>query len=193
MSTSSLPWVRTHRFLLLVVAGATLTLCATSSAEAAPAPALAGSSTPTPASPLTLAVAEHEADDLGPVAPSTLVSVTLTLKTRNTTALQTLVDEGGRVTPKQWVAQFGPPSDTFAALHRLLALAGFESTWTPGDDLVSATGPAVSAERLFHLAVHYFVLDHTIRFYAPLTVPAVPRELAGLTMPLLVRLPPMTP
>ena len=179
MSTSLPPWGRTHRFLLLVVAGAMLSLGATSSAEAAPAPASAGSSTSTPASLPTLAVAEQEADDLGPVAPSTLVSMTLTLKTRNTTALQTLVDEGGRVTPEQWVAQFGPPSNTFAALHRLLGLAGFESTWTPGDDLVSATGPAISAERLFHLDLHYFVLDHTMRFYAPLTVPTVPTELVG--------------
>jgi kumamolisin len=126
----------------------------------------------------SLIVAESESKDLGPVPASAPVSFTLALQDRDTSGLQTLVDQGDRVTTSQWVSTYGPDPSMTAAVRRSLAGVGLSSTWEAGDSVLGVSGSARSVSDYLHVTLHRFLLYGNTRFYAPLTQPVVPRELA---------------
>jgi subtilase family serine protease len=144
----------------------------------------ASATTPTPkvsaAAPSlpSLSVAEHEAKNLGPVPASAPVSFTLALQDRDPSGLQTLVDQGDRLTTSQWVSTYGPEPSMTAAVRRSLAGAGLSSTWEAGDSVLGVSGSARSVSDYLHVTLHRYLLYGNTRFYAPLTQPVVPRELA---------------
>jgi kumamolisin len=123
-------------------------------------------------------MAEHESRDLGPVPGSRKITVTLTLRRRAASQLDALLAKGGRITPAQWAAQYGPAPSAVTATRRALARAGIASTWQRGDVSLTVTAPAATLERFFHQSIDRFVMPSGARFYAPLRAPSAPRSIA---------------
>jgi hypothetical protein len=105
------------------------------------------------------------------------MSVTLTLRSRDQAGLNALLANGGRVTPAQWAASYGPSPARVAAARRALAQGGIASTWQPGDVSLTVTAPAGRLERFFHVAVDNFAPRNGTAFYAPTEALSVPRQL----------------
>jgi len=139
---------------------------------------------PVPASVATsgrvpLEVAMREGRDLGPLPPAQTIRFGLTLATRDPGGLAAVLASGSRVSGAEFAGRFGPDPSRADAVVRLLAAAGITSRWTPGAVLITATGPAVAAERLLSVAIDRFVAPDGTRFYAALTTPKIPATLAG--------------
>jgi subtilase family serine protease len=127
----------------------------------------------------SLYVATQEATDLGPVPAAMIVHFTLTLKIRNSTALQSVLASGGQVSPATWNVTYGPDAAGVDATLKALSRAGLKGQWAPGDQVLSVTGPSADAERFLHLDLRRFVFDGHTRFYAPRTAPVVPASISG--------------
>ena len=128
---------------------------------------------------LTLVAAEHRAADVGPVAPTAPMSVTLALRPRDRNELAGLLAAGRSVTPAEWASTYGPDPAAMAVVEQRLRSAGMTPTWSPGDTLLTATGAASSVERLFGVAIDRFVLGDRTRFYGPVGALSVPAVLAA--------------
>lgn len=159
--------------LLAVVA--LLVGCTASATGSAPAGSPAGQGARL--SPLA-SVAERQSTDLGPVGATTPLTLTLGLTLRQPTALETLLDTRGRVTPAAWAAMYGPDPAAIAAVERILRRAGLRSRWQPGDAVMSTSGPARPVESFFRISVHRFDWRHTYSFYAPIGALVVPSSLS---------------
>jgi len=122
----------------------------------------------------SLAVAEREASDVGPLRGGAQVGFTLTLRDRASAGLAVLLGRGGRVTRAEWDSTYGPDPSAVGATRTLLAAAGLSSTWTPGDPLLGVTGRAESVESFLHVELRHFVLHSGASFYAPLRAPVAP-------------------
>jgi len=127
----------------------------------------------------SLYVATQEATDLGPVPAVMTVHFTLTLKIRNSTALQSILASGGQVSPTTWNATYGPEASGVDEMLSSLARVGLKGQWSPGDQVLAVTGPSADAERFLHVDLRRFVLDGHTRFYAPRTAPVVPASISG--------------
>jgi kumamolisin len=130
----------------------------------------------------SLDVAERLDRDAGPVPGNLSIGVTLTLRQRNEARLNTLLAEGGRVTPSQWATEFGPAPATARAVGQALRAAGIASSWQPGDVSVSVRAPASALERFFRVPVDTFVPRAGRAgpsFYAPTRALTVPKPLVG--------------
>jgi subtilase family serine protease len=135
---------------------------------------------PLPASDVpTLIVAEHQATDAGTVAGATSLSVTFVLRERHENALASLLAAGRTVTAAQWAWMYGPDPEAVALVEQNLRRAGMTPTWSPGDTLLTASGPASSVERTFHVQVHNFVLNGGTHFYGPTSRLTPPPAMAG--------------
>ncbi|HUC36646.1 MAG TPA: S53 family peptidase [Acidimicrobiales bacterium] len=126
----------------------------------------------------SLAVAVHEATDLGPLPSGVRVGLTFALRERDPSGLQALLDRGGRLTPAQFASTYGPAPTLVASVRGVLAREGLSSQWEPGETLMSVTGSAAAVEHALALQIHRFVLRGSTRFYAPLTTPEPPKALS---------------
>jgi kumamolisin len=130
----------------------------------------------TPADSLPgLAVAEQEGTDLGLVPPTTKVNFSVSLRGRDQAGLATLLANSGTVTRAQWASTYGPDPSKVASIEATLTRANLTSEWQPGDTVLTAQGNAGTAERFLRVAIHQFVLNGTIHFYAPTSTPAIPK------------------
>jgi kumamolisin len=116
---------------------------------------------------------------MGPLSAKAPVTFTLTLRERDASGLQAMLDRGAQLTPAQWTSTYGPDPTRVARTRWVLSHAGLSSTWEPGASLLSVTGRAESVEHFLHLSIHRFVLRGNTHFYAALSQPLVPRAIAG--------------
>jgi subtilase family serine protease len=128
----------------------------------------------------SLAVAQREASDVGPLPAKTLVRFTVALRERDVAGLQALLARGGSTTASQWTSAYGPDPTRVAGIRALLARAGLSSTWEPGDALLSVSGLAHSVERVLHLSIDRFVLHGSTHFYAPLGRPVLAKTIGSM-------------
>ena len=141
----------------------------------APAVGRVSASPPMP----TLAVAEHEARDLGPVAAATRLTLSLSLRERDQASLNALLAKGDRFTPAQWAARFGPSPAAVASVRRVLAAAGLASTWRRGELQLPVRGTVGPIDHFLGLRIDRFVMPDGTRFYAPRGAVKVPRTISG--------------
>jgi kumamolisin len=106
------------------------------------------------------------------------ISVTLTLRERDPKGLDALLAKGGRVSPAQWAASYGPDPVRVAATRRALGLAGIPSQWQPGQVSLTVAAVAKVLERFFRVKIDNFRLRNGTSFYGPLSEPAAPRSIA---------------
>lgn len=134
----------------------------------------------TPSSGLApLEVAIRDSRDLGPMPRAQQMSFDVTLAGRDPNGLQSALVSGAELTASQFAAQFGPdPARVAAALH-VLASAGLTAHWTSGSVLLTASGSAAAVERFLGVGIHRFVSPDGTPFFASLSAPTIPRQLAG--------------
>jgi kumamolisin len=112
--------------------------------------------------------------------PRTLqLSAFLTFRQRHGAKLNALLARGGRVTPAQWAADYGPTSSEVAATRRTLGRAGITTQWQSGQPYLTATARAGTMEAFFHVKVDYFGQHHKVLFYGPLKGLVAPRPLTA--------------
>jgi kumamolisin len=160
-------------------AGALLGLLLAACAPAAPsrgagAPQAGGDSVLRAAPRLSLQAAMREGRDLGPLAPDTVLHLTVALASRDTAALDALTARGVHVTSDEYVQRFAPAPATVEEAVRTLAAASLTLTWHAGDQLAWLDGSAASVQRFFAVAVHDFATRDGGRFHAPLGDPTIP-------------------
>ncbi|MBV8194666.1 MAG: S8/S53 family peptidase [Candidatus Dormibacteraeota bacterium] len=127
----------------------------------------------------SLASAEHAARNLGPIPATTRVTFELTLASRNQPALSALLASGGRVTPAEYAAEYGPDPAAVAAVQHTLGRSGLDTNWNAGDVQLSVVAPATSVDQFFGISLDEFRLPDGSSFRAPLPSPSVPRSIAG--------------
>lgn len=127
----------------------------------------------------TGAIAPANAADLGQLAATKPVSVTLGLQMRNVDAAKAAIAARQVISRDAFVSQYAPSSDQVAAATAYLRNQGFTSvTAAPNNMLVSATAPAATVEKAFNTTLHGFSVNGATYFAN--TQPAfVPSALGG--------------
>jgi len=125
----------------------------------------------------TLALAN--AADLGELAGTKPVNVTLGLQMRNVDAAKAAIAARQVISRDAFVSQYAPSSDQVAAATSYLRTQGFSSvTAAPNNMLVSATASAATVEKAFNTSLHGFSVNGATYFAN--TQPAfVPLALGG--------------
>jgi kumamolisin len=129
-----------------------------------------------------LEVAIRDSRDLGPMPPAQQMSFDATLADRDPSGLQSALASGSALTAAQFAARFGPDPTRVAAALEVLASAGLTAHWTPGSVLLTASGSAAAVERLLGVSIHRFLSPDGTAFFASLTAPTTPRQLAGIVI-----------
>ena len=127
----------------------------------------------------TGAIALANAADLGELAATKPVNVTLGLQMRNVDAVKAAIAAGQRMSRDAFVSQYAPSSDQVAAATSYLRNQGFTNvTAAPNNMLVSATASAATVEKAFNTTLHGFSVNGATYFAN--TQPAfVPTALGG--------------
>jgi pseudomonalisin len=152
------------------------------------APAQASGTTTWSATATQAVPAITGATEVGPLAGSTPVSVTVGLALRNQPALQSFIagessptspDFGEAYTPSSFTAEFGPTATSVDAVESYLSSEGFTDVSASSNDLlVTATGTAAEAEQAFDTTLTEFSLDGS-HVFANTTAAMVPQSLSG--------------
>ncbi len=154
-------------------------------------PAAAHAATSTWAPTATKAVQFSSATNLGPVAGSTPISITVGLALRNQTALSQFIADasnpsstefGATYTPSQFTATYGPTTSAADAVVEYLDSQGFTNVQVSSNRiLVTAHGTVAEAEKAFDTSLSNFSLNGTTVFAN--TAPAmVPESLSGIVV-----------
>ncbi|HEY0383507.1 MAG TPA: S53 family peptidase [Candidatus Elarobacter sp.] len=127
----------------------------------------------------TGALAPANAGDLGQLAATKPVSVTLGLQMRNVDAAKAAIAARQVISRDAFVSQYAPSSDQVAAAAAYLRNQGFTNvTAAPNNMLVSATASAATVEKAFNTTLHGFSVNGATYFAN--TQPAfVPSALGG--------------
>jgi kumamolisin len=126
-----------------------------------------------------LEVAIREGRDLGPLPPAQSISFDLTLASRDPGALDALLASGSHVTAAEFAERYGPDPGRADAAVRTLEAAGLVARWSPGEVLMTGTGPAIDVERLLGVTIHRYLDSDGTRFYSALGTPQIPSTLSG--------------
>lgn len=127
--------------------------------------------------PASVQEAIRVSHDLGPVAPSLTLHLTLGLQRRNSDEFERLLAENISIPPRLWLSRFAPDPVAVQRAASVLRLAGLTTSWSAGDMLVQVSGSAVDVDHFFHTSIHSFRRSDGVLFHAPLTQPAVPQSL----------------
>jgi pseudomonalisin len=127
----------------------------------------------------TGAMALANAADLGELAATKPVNVTLGLQMRNVDAVKAAIAAGQRMSRDAFVSQYAPSTDQVAAATAYLRNQGFTNvSAAPNNMLVSATASAATVEKAFNTTLHGFSVNGGTYFAN--TQPAfVPAALGG--------------
>lgn len=135
---------------------------------------------PAPSPAPTLEAAIRHSVDLGPADATTIVSLSFGLNVRDPQRLAQLIASGRTVSPEAYAAEFGPDPIAVRAAVASLQGAGFSASWRAGSSLIAADGPAPLAASLLHVAIETFRQADGTTFYAALSEPQIPLQLARL-------------
>jgi kumamolisin len=165
-----------------LVAAFALVLASLACAPSPPSPSASreGVFRPAPSPPPTLEAAIQRSVDLGPADSATIVSLSFGLNVRDPERLAQLIASGRTVSPEVYAAEFGPDPIAVRAAVGSLQGAGFRASWRPGSSLIAADGPAPLAAALLHVAIENFRQPDGTTFYAALSDPQIPPELARM-------------
>jgi len=125
------------------------------------------------------------ATDLGPVAPSTPLQLTVWLKVRDRAGLQKLVAEQRHgeshwLSRKQIESHFAPESADVTTVVKFLESEGFHVNGVGSQNLfVKASGTAAQAQSVFDVRLHSYKLHGTV-FRASARTPVLPQAIAPL-------------
>lgn len=118
--------------------------------------------------------------DLGPLAGSTPLSVTVSLRLHDVPALQRDIASGQVLSQAQFMSSFAPTPAEVGAVTTYLRQAGLSDvTATPDGILVTADGTAATVSSAFATALHGFTLGGRA-VYANVTGASVPASLSGI-------------
>jgi len=134
-----------------------------------------------PKPPPTLATAIRHATRLGPAGDATTVYLSFGLKVRNQDSLAALLDSGQTLTPSAYEANFGPDQTLVRSAVAALAAQGFQTSWLPPSNLISADGSATAASALLSVDIENYRLANGTTFYASIGDPRLPPVLAAVT------------
>jgi len=135
---------------------------------------------PAPSPPPTLEAAIHHAVDLGPADATTIVSLSFGLNVRDPQRLAQLIASGRTVSPEAYAAEFGPDPVAVRAAVASLQGAGFRASWRSGSSVIAPGGPAPLAATLLHVVIETFRQADGTTFYAALSEPQIPPQLASM-------------
>src|SRR6202163_4056688 len=125
----------------------------------------------------TLALAN--AADLGELAGTKPVNVTLGLQMRNVDAAKAAIAARQVISRDAFVSQYAPSSDQVAAATSYLRTQGFSSvTAAPNNMLVTASASAATVEKAFNTSLHAFNVSGK-SFFANTQPAYVPTALGG--------------
>lgn len=127
--------------------------------------------------PIPLAEAMRSGQDLGPIAASTPITLTLDLIGRDPAGLQALVSSGAHVTTAEYANRFGPDPAAVASVTTWLQRTDVHAEWRSGSMTLSTESTAVAAENAFNVSVHNFIGPDGTRFRAPVAPVPVPPQL----------------
>ncbi len=126
---------------------------------------------------------------IGPVNPQQQLSLSISLRLRNESALKNYVDDMSRpksanyhryLTLAQLAMAFLPAPATHEAVLRYLQDAGFTITHTYTHRMqIDFTGTVAQAEQVFHVQINTYKSSKGETFYANATNPLLPSSLAG--------------
>ena len=133
----------------------------------------------------TLAVTPANANDLGALASSQQLAVTVGLQLRNVDQLKSLVASRGRVDPTTFKSTYGPTPTQVAAVTTYLQSQGFSNVSVePNNLLIDATASAATVSKAFNTSLHSFSVGGVSAFAN--TSPAyVPQSLSGIVVAVL--------
>ena len=175
------PTQKPRRAILVVFAAASAAVLLASCAPSATRPisnaVTARESHPARAAHPPIGVAIARGTDLGPLAPDTVLHLTLGLTDRDERGLQALLASGQHVTPQEYAARYGPDPQSVTRAQARLEAGGFAVAWTPGAQVMSATVTAREADRFFAVSIDRRVGPDGVSFYAPQQQPEVPASL----------------
>lgn len=133
------------------------------------------------------------ADDLGPVASHTPLTVDLTLRQNGSAAAQKAAaaaydpsspSYGHLLTSRQYDAMLGLKPDQVAAEGSRLAGSGISLKWADGSMGITLTGVASAFNRAFDIRVDSFVDTRGDHFWASRNAPTLPSGLVHIAWPL---------
>ncbi|HEY8863266.1 MAG TPA: S53 family peptidase [Candidatus Dormibacteraeota bacterium] len=165
---------------LLSVLAVVLASLACAPSQAGPSSSGTGVVRPAPSPPPTLEAAIHHAVDLGPADATTIVSLSFGLNVRDPQRLAQLIASGRTVSPEAYAAEFGPDPVAVRAAVASLQGAGFRASWRSGSSVIAADGPAPLAATLLHVVIETFRQADGTTFYAALSEPQIPPQLASM-------------
>jgi kumamolisin len=126
-----------------------------------------------------LEVAIRDSRDLGPVPSAQRISFDLTLADRDPSGLQSALANGSALTAARFAARFGPDPARVAAALAVIASGDLTAHWTSGSVLLTSGGSATAVERFLGVSIHRFLSPDGSAFFASLTAPTIPPQLAG--------------
>lgn len=125
----------------------------------------------------SLAQAVARGRDLGPLPGGTVLHFTLGLAPRDPSGLAAVLASGGRVSPAEYAARFGPDAAQLSTSRGALSAAGIATGWAADDAVLSATGTAAAVEHFFHTRIDSRIGPDGVRFFAPVSAVTVPASL----------------
>jgi len=137
------------------------------------------------ASTATHAFTPKNGSDLGKLSLTKTLTVRVGLNLRNAQGLQALIKSGGRISPAEFTASYGPTSAQVAQVTKYLQSRGLTNvTVEPNNLIVSATGTAAEVSAAFDTTLHAYSANGK-SVYANTTPAYVPQSLSGIVVAVL--------
>jgi subtilase family serine protease len=133
----------------------------------------------------TQAVPPVNATDLGTLAGSKQITVTVGLQLRNVDQLRALVASRNRILPGAFKATYSPTSDQVGAVTAYLQSQGFSNITVAANSLlVDGTASAATVSKVFNTSLHSFTQNGT-NVFANVSPAYVPQALGGTVVAVL--------
>ena len=142
----------------------------------------------------TQAIPLVNATNLGAVAPSTQMRISVALQMQNAQALKTLVQQQNTqgspnyntvITPTQFNATYAPSSASVTAVQNYLTQKGFSNIAVePNHLFVTATGTAAQVSAAFNTSLSWFS-QNGLKVFVNTTPAQVPSSLSGVVLSVL--------
>ena len=121
------------------------------------------------------------AELVGTLPSATPLHLSLGLKGRDAAGLQRLLNTGKTVSEAAYAKDFGPSPSLVRSAERWLGSQGLQASWSVGDPVLEANGPAGAIGRAFSVQLERYRAEvggrGAVSFYAPSGRPQLPMSL----------------